>query len=65
MPSYDILYLNAQGKVESKVVAECSDDREAKILAHALKDKGFKRIKVLGGLEQRHLIYQRPMVPCN
>lgn len=60
MPNYDILYFNPDGSMASKIVAHCADDREAKILAHALKEKGLKRIKVLSGEEDRHLVYQRP-----
>lgn len=63
MPNYDILYLDAQGKVASKVVAECASDREAKILAHALKASSHKGLKIRTGLEHK-LVYQRPMAPC-
>jgi hypothetical protein len=59
MPSYDIFYLDSGGRVSSKVKAECADDREAKILAHALKKKGRTRIKVWSG---DTVIYQRPSI---
>lgn len=62
MPSYEIYYLNASGKVANQVKAECADDHQAKILAHALKGKGFMRIKVRTGLEHK-LVYQRPALP--
>jgi hypothetical protein len=58
MPVYDIIYFDPDGRVSSKVKAECADDREAKILAHALKEKGRKRIKVWSGDTE---IYQRPL----
>lgn len=61
MPNYDIQYFNPDGSMQSRIVAQCADDREAKILAHALKDKGLKRIKVLSTEDDRHLVYQRPM----
>lgn len=60
MPNYDIQYYNPDGSMDARVVAQCADDREAKILAHALKDKGWKRIKVLTTEDERRLIYQRP-----
>lgn len=60
MPSYDILYLDLDGRLSSKVEAECADDREAKILAHALKKKGRQRIAVWN-TAARELIYQRPL----
>ncbi len=60
MPKYDILYFNADGKLARKIVAECADEREAKILAHALMEKGVRRIKVRAESDQ-HLIYERPL----
>lgn len=63
MPNYDICYLNPDGTVAARVDAECASDKEAKILAHALKEKGHKRIKVWTG---NTLIYQRPLIsPAN
>jgi len=61
MPSYDICYLNPDGTVAAKLQAECASDREAKILAHALKEKGQKRIKVWTATD-KHLVYQRPLI---
>ncbi len=57
MPSYEICYLNADGTLDAKVAAECDNDLQAKVLAHAMKNKGLKRIKVWDG---QHLVYERP-----
>jgi hypothetical protein len=57
MPSYEICYLNADGTLDAKVAAECDNDLHAKVLAHAMKKKGLKRIKVWDG---NHLVYERP-----
>lgn len=57
MPSYEICYMNDDGTLDAKVAAECANDLQAKVLAHALKKKGLKRIRVWdGGI----LIYERP-----
>jgi len=57
MPSYEICYMNDDGTLDAKVAAECANDLQAKVLAHALKKKGHKRIRVWdGGI----LIYERP-----
>jgi hypothetical protein len=57
MPSYEICYINDDGTLDAKVGAECDNDLQAKVLAHALKNKGLKRIKVWdGGI----LVYERP-----
>lgn len=57
MPSYDIRYFDADGSVKANIAAECSNDIQAKVLAHALKADGAKRIEVWDGPT---LIYQRP-----
>jgi len=57
MPSYEIYYMNDDGTLDAKVAAECADDRQAKVLAHALKKKGLRRIKVWEG---DNLVYERP-----
>ena len=61
MPSYDIRYLNDDGTLAAKVAAECADDTKAKVLAHAMKRKGFVRMEVWDG---DSLVYQRP-TPLN
>ena len=57
MPSYEICYMNDDGTLDAKVAAECDNDLQAKVLAHALKNKGLKRIKVWDGST---LVYERP-----
>jgi hypothetical protein len=61
MPNYDICYWNPDGSMATQVKAECASDQEAKILAHALKGKGFKRLKVWSN-DDKHLVYQRPLI---
>ena len=61
MPKYDILYFNADEKLARKIVVECAVEREAKILAHAMMEKGVRGIKVRAEADQ-HLIYERPLV---
>ena len=60
MPSYDICYLNEDGTLTAKIAADCANDMQAKVLAHALKAEGFKRIEVWNGVT---LIYERPLGP--
>ena len=57
MPSYEIYYMNDDGTLDAKVAAECDNDLQAKVLAHAMKKKGLKRIKVWDG---ESLVYERP-----
>jgi hypothetical protein len=57
MPSYDIRYLNTDGSLAAAVTAECAGDLQAKVLAHAMKRKGFVRLEVWDG---GHLVYERP-----
>ncbi|HVT25587.1 MAG TPA: hypothetical protein VHD95_13260 [Rhizomicrobium sp.] len=57
MPTYDICYLNIDGSLAAKLSALCTDDKQAKILAHAMKLSGTKQIEVWEG---KALVYQRP-----
>ncbi len=57
MPNYDICYLNSDGTLSATLAAQCATDQQAKILAHAMKLDGAKRIEVWDG---KTLIYQRP-----
>lgn len=57
MPAYDICYLNSDGTLAAKLSALCADDKQAKILAHAMKLAGTRKIEVWDG---RTLVYQRP-----
>jgi hypothetical protein len=57
MPSYEINYLHDDGSLAAKFAAQCRGDKEAKILAHAMKLAGVLRIEVWNG---KALIYTRP-----
>lgn len=57
MPNYEIYYLNGDGTLDARVAAECASDMQAKVLAHAMKKKGLKQIKVWDG---DNLVYERP-----
>ena len=57
MPSYDIRYLNDDGTLATMVEAECVNEMQAKVLAHAMKRKGLRRLEVWDGAK---LVYRRP-----
>ncbi len=57
MPAYEICYLDTQGALTYKFNADCDDDNRAKVLAHAMKAPGAKRLEVWSG---QTLIYVRP-----
>ena len=57
MPSYEICYRSDDGTLEAKVAADCANDLQAKVLAHAMKERGLKRIQVWDG---EILVYERP-----
>ncbi len=57
MPNYDIRYLDDAGTLKAKIATECANDTHAKVLAHAMKAAGSKRIEVWDGPT---LIYARP-----
>jgi hypothetical protein len=58
MRNYDICYLNDDGTVSATFSANCRDEQQAKILAHAMKLNGFQRMEVWDG---QKLVYQRPL----
>jgi hypothetical protein len=57
MTSYDIRYLNEDGTLKAKIATECSNDIQAKVLAHAMMAHGARRIEVWDGPT---LVYERP-----
>jgi hypothetical protein len=57
MPNYDIRYLDDDGRLKAKIATECANDMQAKVLAHAMKAEGSKRIEVWDGPT---LVYERP-----
>ena len=60
MPNYEIVYLDANGKLAFKFDAKCGDATRAKILAHAMKNREHKRFEVW---EDKALVYRRPNSP--
>jgi hypothetical protein len=59
MPAYEICYLDGEGLLTYKFLANCEDDGRAKVLAHAMKLPSAKRLEVWSG---EALIYARPSV---
>ncbi|MGH6871328.1 MAG: hypothetical protein ACREHE_07470 [Rhizomicrobium sp.] len=57
MPDYEINYLNDDGSLAAKFSAQCTSDKDAKVLAHAMKLANTRQIEVWSG---RILIYARP-----
>lgn len=57
MPNYQICYLDAAGALLGTFSAKCAGDKEAKIMAHAMRLSGTKRIEVWNGAA---LVYERP-----
>ncbi len=57
MPAYEICYLDENGILTYKFLANCEDDGRAKVLAHAMKLPSAKRLEVWSG---EALIYARP-----
>jgi len=57
MPAYEICYLDDDGALTYKFLANCDDDGRAKVLAHAMKLPSAKRLEVWSG---EALIYTRP-----
>ncbi len=57
MPAYEICYLRNDGTFAAALAANCQNDKQAKILAHAMKLESAKRIEVWSG---ERLVYARP-----
>jgi hypothetical protein len=57
MLAYEINYLKTDGSLAAKFSAQCNDDTQAKVLAHAMKMDGARQIEVWKG---QTLIYSRP-----
>lgn len=57
MTDYEINYLKDDGSLAAKFSAQCACDKDAKILAHAMKLSRDLKIEVWNG---RSLIYARP-----
>ncbi|MBI1328382.1 MAG: hypothetical protein GC166_00610 [Alphaproteobacteria bacterium] len=59
MPSYEICYRDAHGEKLETFWVPCGGDKQAKILAHAMRPPMARRIEVWDG---ETLIYERPEV---
>ena len=57
IPNYEINYLRRDGSLACKFEAHCNDEKQAKILAHAMKNHDHKGIEVWAG---KTLVYERP-----
>jgi hypothetical protein len=57
MPAYEINYLKDDGSLAAKFATQCANDKDAKILAHAMKMASALQIEVW---HCRQLIYARP-----
>jgi hypothetical protein len=57
MPAYEINYRHGDGSLTAKIETQCASDKEAKILAHAMKMEGAHQLEVWHG---ETLIYARP-----
>ncbi|HEY2033421.1 MAG TPA: hypothetical protein VGH02_07000 [Rhizomicrobium sp.] len=57
MPAYEINYRHGDGSLTAKIETHCATDKEAKILAHAMKMEGARQLEVWQG---DVLIYARP-----
>jgi hypothetical protein len=62
VPNYEIVYLDGEGKLALKFATTCDDEKGAKILAHAMKQREHKRFEVWD--EKAALVYARPANPC-
>jgi hypothetical protein len=61
VPNYEIVYLDDDGKLAFKFATACEDEKGAKILAHAMKQREHKRFEVWD--EKAALVYARPTNP--
>jgi hypothetical protein len=59
MPAYEINYRHDDGSLTAKIETHCACDKEAKILAHAMRMNGARQIEVW---REDVLIYARPQV---
>jgi hypothetical protein len=59
MPAYEINYRHHDGSLTAKIETHCASDKEAKILAHAMKMDGAGALEVWQG---ETLIYARPQM---
>ncbi|HEX4156952.1 MAG TPA: hypothetical protein VHY79_00625 [Rhizomicrobium sp.] len=59
MPNFEICYLDGDGSLACSFTAVCASETQAKVLAHAMKLRDYKRFEVW---RDRTLVYQRPQL---
>lgn len=57
MPVYKICYLDDEGAFLGTFSVPCTSDKQAKIMAHAMRVSGARRMEVWNGSA---LVYERP-----
>lgn len=58
MPLYEICYLDEAGVLLGTFSTSCAGDKQARILAHAMRFPGTRHIEVWTGAT---LVYERPV----
>jgi hypothetical protein len=59
MPNFEICYLDGDGSLACSFTAVCATETHAKVLAHAMKLRDYKKFEVW---QDRTLVYQRPQL---
>ena len=59
MPNFEICYLDGDGSLACSFTAMCANETHAKVLAHAMKLRDYKKFEVW---RDRILVYQRPQL---
>jgi hypothetical protein len=59
MPNFEICYLDSDGSLACSFTAVCASETHAKVLAHAMKLRTYKKFEVW---QDRKLVYQRPQL---
>lgn len=59
MPNFEICYLDGDGSLACSFSAMCASETQAKVLAHAMKLRDYKKFEVW---RDRTLVYQRPQL---
>jgi len=58
MPHYEICYRDQAGALLATHTASCAGDKQASILAHAMRPAGTRQLEVWNGAA---LVYARPL----
>jgi hypothetical protein len=59
MPNFEFCYLDGDGSLACSFTAVCASETQAKVLAHAMKLRDYKKFEVW---RDRTLVYQRPLL---